>query len=49
MTCELYDRDGELWWKDGSGDRWYLLGDYFLPKTLAEVDALCGPLTKVVD
>lgn len=47
VTCELYDRDGDLWWKDGSGDRWYLLGDYFLPRTLAEIDANYGPLTKV--
>lgn len=47
VTCELYDRDGDLWWKDGDGDRWYLLGDYFLPRTLAEIDANYGPLTKV--
>ena len=44
---EIYDRDGELWWRDGDGDRWYLLGDYFLPRTLAEIDANYGPLTKV--
>lgn len=47
MTCELYDRDGDLWWKDGDGDRWYLLGDYFMPRTLAEIDANYGPMTKV--
>ena len=47
VTCELYDRDGDLWWRDGDGDRWYLLGDYFLPRTLAEIDANYGPLTKV--
>ena len=47
MPRELYDRDGDLWWKDGDGDRWYLLGDYFLPRTLAEIDANYGPMTKV--
>ena len=47
VPSELYDRDGELWWRDGDGDRWYLLGDYFLPRTLAEIDANYGPLTKV--
>lgn len=46
-ATELYDRDGELWWRDGNGDRWYLLGDYFMPRTLAEINRNYGPLTKV--
>ena len=47
MPRELYDRDGDLWWRDGNGDRWYLLGDHFMPRTLAEINANYGPMTKV--
>lgn len=49
MASELYDRDGEMWWRDGDTESWYLLGDYLMPRTLAEVNDNFGPLVKVVD
>lgn len=49
MPHEIYDRDGDLWWRDGQMDAWYLLGDYSLPRSIAEVNELFGPLTKVVE
>lgn len=44
---ELYDRDGDLWWRDAGTEGWYLLGDYLMPRSLAEIDARFGPMTKV--
>lgn len=46
-VSELYDRDGELWWRDGDTESWYLLGDYLMPRTLSEINDRFGPLVKV--
>ena len=46
VFAERYDRDGDLWYSEGD-DRWYLLGDRSLPRSLAELTELWGPMVEV--
>lgn len=49
LPVEVRDRDGELWWRDGDTESYYLLGDYSLPRSIAEIDDLFGPLVRILD